>query len=388
MLKDLRKKLTGILEKGPMGLYNEKVFQALVGLFIALLVMEVSLRLFPAQLSKARLLSAVYCNYRFEPDPFLVRKLKPNLDFNIVGKEFSYPLHTVSLGYEGIGFRDDGINSECFAIALGDSFTEGVIDSENLWVELLEKKTGLDFVNMGEARYSPIQEVRMLQKYGAPLKPKLVLWAFYQNDFSDSYDTNKRLREWMEGKPIHSGSENWLIQHSWVCRVFNYIRTYRRAKSEERGDNSQLSPYPYKDGRLSLVFYPSFLERNIDRLVMQEGCKLTKESLLEAKAICQNIKATLVVILIPCKEQSYWHIVKGLIKDSENYDIDQLNTLMNNFCEEQGITCLDLTPIFREHSRKQEQLYYTFDAHWNKEGNHLAAEAILSYLRQEKLLSQ
>ncbi|HHT9119422.1 MAG TPA: SGNH/GDSL hydrolase family protein [Candidatus Hypogeohydataceae bacterium YC41] len=343
--------------------------------------MEVVLRLFPYQLSKLRLLASIYNTYRFESDPLLGKKFKPNLNLTFGAKEHSHSFQTVTLGFTDIGFRDDGINSECFAVAIGDSFTEGFIDGENVWVELLEKKTGLDFVNMGVGGYCPIQEVRMLKKYGTPLRPKLVLWAFFQNDISESYRVNKRLREQAEGKG--QGVENWLIQHSLACQALQYIG--QKINKVQRGGYS--SRRPYKDDHLSFFFDMGYAKEEF-MSNLQEGWKLTRESLLEAKAICQNIKAKFVIILIPCKEQSYWHIVKGLIKDSENYDIDQLNTLMKNFCEEQGITCLDLTPAFQEHAKKGEQLYYTEDGHWNKEGNHLAAEAILDFLKQQGLLPQ
>jgi hypothetical protein len=359
---------------------KQNIFLVLFGLCLAFLALEVSLRLFSSQLSQSSLLAGVYINkYRLEADPFLYKKTKPDLDLMVYYKACSYPFKTVSLGYEGIGFRDDGINSECFAVAVGDSMTEGFIDSENVWVELLEKETGLDFVNMGVNGYSPLQYTRMLQKYGAPLRPKLVLWVFYLNDLEGNSQVNKKLHK---EATIFSPIETWLICHSLAYKTLQLMRG--KTKKLIRGTYSPIGHY--KEDHLYLRFPLNTVKQNLDMPEIREGWKLTQENLMEAKAICQDIKAKLVVILAPYKEQAYWHIVNGMLKDSEGCDVDQLYTIMRNFCEEKGITCLDLTPTFREHAQKGEQLYYAEDCHWNKEGNHLAAEAVLAFLRQEGLI--
>ncbi len=379
MLEDLKVKLRNVLKKEFLRLYIEKVLLILLGLFLAMLFIEALLRLFPYQLSRvSRLMGTAYLNYRFEPDPFLFKKLKPNMNFNVATREFSYHFQTVSLGYEGIGFRDDGIDSECFAVALGDSFTEGWIDKESLWVELLEKETGLDFVNMGVSGYSSIQNARMLQKYGAPLGPKLVIWTFFFNDFYDSCEVDRRLRENIKDDSKHSPLVNWLRRHSLVYQLMRHTGILFKRKD--------YSGRSYKDGNLSLVFNLASCQVDVNNSAFQEGWRLTQESLLKAQTICKDIKAELLVILVPSKEQSYWHVVNGLLEDPENCTVNEPNTLVKNFCKEQGIAYLDLTPVFREHAQKGKQLYYTMDGHWNKEGNQLAAEAILTLLKQESLL--
>jgi hypothetical protein len=324
---------------------------------------ETLLRHFPFQLSRvSRLLAATYLHYRFDPDPFLIRKLKLGLNIYVGAREFSYSFRTVSLGYEGIGFRDDGINSECFAVALGDSFTEGWgVDGEDTWVELLEKKTGKDFVNMGVSGYSSIENVRMLQEYAAPLRPKLILWAFFRNDFCDSYEANRCLRKEAKDNPRRSPVKRWLRRHSLTYQLMRHTGILFKRKD--------FSGRSYKDSNLSLVFNLCNCRTDMHSTVMQEGWRLTQESLLKARALCQDLNAELLVVLIPSKEQSYWHIVKGLVEDPQNCDVDGPDTLVKNLCEEQGIKYLDLTPVFREYAQKGEQLYYAQDGHWNKEGN-------------------
>jgi hypothetical protein len=56
------------------------------------------------------------------------------------------------------------------------------------------------------------------------------------------------------------------------------------------------------------------------------------------------------------------------------------------FCRQEGVRVLDLTPVFRQRATAGEQLYFRFDRHWNVRGNQLVAETILTYLRMEGLI--
>lgn len=62
-------------------------------------------------------------------------------------------------------------------------------------------------------------------------------------------------------------------------------------------------------------------------------------------------------------------IPAGTIIDSE-----QPYKLLDQFCEENQITCVNLLPVFREHT--DSVLYYHYDIHWTTLGNQLAADTI------------
>lgn len=372
-----------------MAPYCKKVLLILFGLLLGVSIIETSLRLFPDQASKILGLD-IHRKYICARDPFLGWKLRPHSNHKMSTREISYSIQTVNLGYEGIGFRDDGIDTECFAVVVGDSLTEGWgVDTEDIWVELLEKETGLDFANMGVGGYGTIQEVRMLQKYGAPLRPKLVLLAFFINDIGDNNNIKRNLQ--YKAGINRTTIRRWLYIHTYTFAVL-YDRIYNpiieMLKHITHNIHNERPPWSfyYKDNTFSLAFsYRRLVDMNTSE--SQEGWRLTQESFLEAKAICKDINARFAIILIPDAGHSYWHIIKGL-NASLDRDLDQLYPLIRDFCNKQDIMCLDLTPTFREHARKGEHLYYTNDGHWNKEGSHLAAKTILEFLKQQDLLTK
>ncbi|MBK8266852.1 MAG: SGNH/GDSL hydrolase family protein [Planctomycetes bacterium] len=122
------------------------------------------------------------------PDPDLEHRLGPGVDFTFKNEDgISVNYRSVPVGANGVCFRDDGINGEVFAIAVGDSFTFGH-DSplEECWVERLEKSLGADVVNLGVTNvYGSTQIQRTLEIHGMQYKPRLIIWAAFTNDWCE-----------------------------------------------------------------------------------------------------------------------------------------------------------------------------------------------------------
>lgn len=70
-------------------------------------------------------------------------------------------------------------------VLLGDSFAEGssVHSHENISAFL--RKSGFEVINLGKGSNGPLIEFATLKEYAEPLKPKIVLWLYYTNDFVD-----------------------------------------------------------------------------------------------------------------------------------------------------------------------------------------------------------
>jgi hypothetical protein len=110
--------------------------------------------------------------------------------------------------------------------------------------------------------------------------------------------------------------------------------------------------------------------------------------LAEVQATAAQNDATLIVLLFPFKEQTYWPIVSTLVDNPAAYDVDWSTEWVKTWCEDQGILYLDLTPVFRAHAAQGEQLYFRYDAHWNECGHALVAQTIYQYLLESGLMSE
>jgi hypothetical protein len=377
---------------------RRNVALALCGLVVGLLLGEIALRLFGNYLPdglKYSLGAARFIAQKrgiFVPDVYLGTKCSPNISAYVDGHpDFSYRVNTISLGFADIGFRDDGIDGKPYAVALGDSFVWGEgVNSDQTWVERLEKETGFDFANLGVNAYGSLQEERMLEKYGLALKPKLVLWAFFPNDFRDNTAFEKAAKKGLPTEKVASYQDDWLKDVDASLRkqslAYNLLALPLAAEDSD-GDNWERAK-SYKSQRLDIMFSIDYWRKRLDLSQddISHGWDLTQRALLQAKELTEQNGVTLVVVLIPFKEQTYWPIASKLVEDPGLYDVDKPGELVRNWCEEQGIRYVDLYPVFREHAQQEEQLYFRYDSHWNSQGHTLAAQTVRDYLVREGLL--
>ncbi len=387
----------------------------LVGIVVAVFLLETFLHLFPEMLPLPVQIVAGFLGEEGarrtaisdfariiydlrEEDDYLGYKYLPDLNVTLKHPEYEYILKTTSLGFDHIGFRDDGINGISgapYAVAVGDSFTEGMgVGMSETWVELLENRSGRDIVNMGISGYSSPQLVRMLTKYGMRLKPKLVLYVFNYTDLIDSAVWQARL-EHSELEPHSSQAENagiaalkeFLHEHSVVYELLQYL--FGMGTYSEHAQ--PFATVRYNDAHLSLVFFtktrwmellkPDSFEK------YRRDWEVTQEAILESNAVARSKGATLVVIITPMKEQIYWDYLKPHLADHQQYDVNQPNRLVADFCELHNIHYLDLTPVLTQKAQRNEQLYFPTDAHWTEKGHEVITDMVFEYLHTHDLLS-
>lgn len=306
------------------------------------------------------------------PDEQLGYKYAPGLvDFSVPfgGNEAKqvYTLTTVSLGYEDVGFRDDGLEGDPFAVVIGDSFTACAnVALEECWVELLEQGTGQDFANLGVGGYSPQQTQRMLTTYGLPLKPKVVIWTFFGNDMNDAW----RFAQFgsgaaREGQFWQHPLRAWLARNSVVYPTlsffwYNYDFFTRLAQAD-----GELIP---RDS--SLVWWLTHTDLTVPELVA--GLNLAEAAILTASEQLQaaDAAAQFVIVILPFREQVY-------ADPRLRPQLDGYNQALLEFGRQHDIMVLDLTPALREVAESQPPpLYFRNDIHLNRRGNEVVAHLL------------
>jgi hypothetical protein len=370
----------------------------LLGLVLGLLTVEAGLRLLDSQLPDSLRYRAGLAQFLantdgvYLPDPNLWHKGAPDIDRVISGHpDYTYHLQTNSLGYQGIGFRDDGFTSQPFAIAIGDSYTWGDgVDNNSSWVEKLETSTNLDIVNLGVSGYGSVQRLRVFQEYGLPLKPKLVLWSFFPNDFYDDghfiwREETGRLAK--RGQP--QSEPDWPEKLDKSLRRSSLTYDWLKIPFTEPEDEEEWERLVYTDSTLDLTFVlRPYWEKRLDLSTeyVIRGQELTEQALSQVQASVDQTGAVLVVIYFPFKEQTYWPLVSTLVDNPEAYDLNWPENWLKAWCEAHEIAYLDLSPSFKERASQGEQLFFRYDAHWNEAGHTLAAQTIQQYLQDADLI--
>jgi hypothetical protein len=284
----------------------------------------------------------------------------------------TYPVSTVSLGYADAGFRDDGLQTEPFAVVIGDSYAScASVKMQACWVELLEKKAGKDLANLSVVGYSPQQEARMLSKYGLPLQPKLVLWIFFANDLNDAWRFDQfGTGAAKEGKSWQNPINAWLARNSVIYNIgsffwYNRYLFYNLAQADR-------ATVP-RDS--NLVWWLTYT--NLDIPEVADGFALTQQAILEARrqTLAQDSQAKFVVIVLPYREQTY-------APAALQPQLDHLNQTLADFCRQHDLTCIDLTVALREKAKSETKpIYFQKDIHLNARGNEIVAELLAQELK-------
>jgi hypothetical protein len=381
---------------------------SILGLGLGLSLVEILLRLVPGALpaeiqpqvtNKAWVIASAsvprfYVEYRrlWEEDPFLREHMKPGLDTVVHGNpEYpSWHIRTSSLDLGPAGFRDERPKEQPYAVVLGDSFGFGVgLRHEDVWLEQLERQTGLPFVNLSQVGASSIQQARIYTKYGRQLQASIVIWMFFQNDMKD----NLRFAHWLDptagvelasrppGRPCQSWLHRALKKYSLIYELLIYW--------QRNCDYAAILPTPvYRDGRLSVTFCldHDICDPAVQARMLAAGWPLTQAAIHDTRQLVEQSGAVLVVLIVPSKEQVYWEQFQKVAGLPANYDVDQLVAPMRAYCAQAEIRCLDLTPVFRAEATSGAQLYFPVDIHWNERGQALVAQAVGDYLRETGLL--
>src|SRR5262249_5095540 len=81
------------------------------------------------------------------------------------------------------GFRNDTDLASADIAVIGDSFVEaGMVASERLMSTTLSRLLGCTVANLGQVAYGPQQELEVLKRYGVALRPRLIVWAFFEGN--------------------------------------------------------------------------------------------------------------------------------------------------------------------------------------------------------------
>jgi GDSL-like Lipase/Acylhydrolase family len=149
--------------------------------------------------------------------PDLGHRHRPQAQARLMGVD----VRTDSRGLRGPGIADEPADGTARIAFVGDSITMGwgVAEKETFAHQVIDGlvKAGLkvDGFNLGVGNYNTRQELALFREVGAPLKPDIIVLAYFIND----------------AEPMPSYADNgWLVEHSaaWVVAGYRFDSLFRQ----------------------------------------------------------------------------------------------------------------------------------------------------------------
>lgn len=319
-------------------------------------------------------------------DPELLHIGRPNTHFagSAMGGnsllEYRLPQSTLTryqwdVTYDDKGFRNPpGLRAADIAV-IGDSYVEGMtVSREQLMTSELAKFEDRTVANLGQSGYGPQQELIVLKRYALPLRPRTVVWMFYEgNDLQDveQYD-----------RAIHHPEGFWpgFIGRSFTRNAL--ARIYHLTKPP--GMKSSGIVVTSADG--PNVFYfdrqSAFSATSLTAATLRD-ISITSQIFREAYEICAGRGIRLVVAFIPTAFRAVKPFCRFPAESScRNWVLNDLPDRMRHAAASASpeIGYLDLTPALSKAAGEGILPYYRDDSHWTEAGHRIVAGALHEYL--------
>lgn len=294
---------------------------------------------------------------------------------------------------EGIGFRNRPVDYKVDAVVVGDSFGFCFNEENDCWVNMLATNTGLGIVNLSQPVTGSISHAKMLQDFGTPLKPPLVIWQFFGNDFNDDYG----LLQWRgDTEPIpdsdtstpenipNPGILDWLRRNSAAVAVLEVAITGQWGGLPE--DQTVFTPnYTVTYGDSQVLQFGKLYERtalDMNRPANQFGLTQSRIAFQQAAERVKIWAGDIVFVIIPTREEVYDDLTEPLMGKTELDKQRSARLAMLDLCTGLELNCLDPLSDFQRRARQGEALYYTDDMHLNTAGNAALAELVQQWIEQ------
>jgi hypothetical protein len=263
------------------------------------------------------------------------------------------------------GFRNpEGLHDEQpRAVVLGDSFARGYCVEKDIAATLRESLGSV--LNLGVDDAGPLVELAALREIAAPLRPRIVVWLFFEgNDLQDLERENRRpeLRRYLD-REYRAGLSARQSEIDETIRSF-----VRRGERMKAGTRDEESPGP---GPVASLATLESLRQKLRRAARAPakpypfGADFLREVLLVARDEARTWEGELVFVYLPA-----WERFDGTRPNPHRGKILSL-------VEELQVPIVDVQESLESHPDPLSLFPFRLRGHYTEDGYALAAAAVL-----------
>lgn len=288
------------------------------------------------------------------------------------------------------GFRNPNTSATADLIFVGDSFTEaGNVPLEESFATMAADKLRLSARNLGICGLCPPEEAVVLECFGLPCRPKIIVWQIYEgNDLPESW----RYQEWAKlGYPPKerqgtSSQEQWSITHmiyrQFVSRKRLWLSGQFKTSSSETIDvrfdptnPDNTLPFLYDEWGSVKSTHPGWSPltsaiRDGHRLLGNSGSQLvllfipTKNHVMDRFVTLDNFSRQRTTSLWPVSDD---HLMAGHLR---------------KFCDELSVPFIDATDAMIEAASKGQLVFLQTDTHLSPLGNEVVCDVLIKKITE------
>lgn len=302
------------------------------------------------------------------------------VDWLRIATDRRYP---VDVTYDGRGFRNARDRDSADVVLIGDSFLEwSIVATSGLVSEELERRLGAPVMNLGQAAYSPQQELLVLRRIGLDMKPRVVVWFFFEGN--DLTDVPRFERFVVESRGRGMAGNASFRERSFIRNAARSLARRRQAPPlAEDGDEARRRSCRTRiDGLPATTLYFAYAGQPLSD-PERESLGTVQRIVNEARLAVDSAGAHFLLVYIPTKFRVY----SGLCEPpadgyARTWAPNELPAIMAAWADSSGIDFLDLTSPLQAASGHAPLLYFEDDGHWTAAGHAVAAAAVAARLQQ------
>ena len=265
-------------------------------------------------------------------------------------------------------------------LALGDSYTHGVcVPSEKGFVAVIRARRP-NTVNLGVNSHGPLTSLATLKEYGPTLKPKLVLWFYYEgNDLRD-------LDGWEKNSPLlmkyvsSSFSQHLFERQPEIDRVLKEYLDAAMAKATAPVAFESIVKLQHLRQAVQSFYERRPVEQGLPAELLEhlrhrgapaaaEDLHLFERILAEAQATAGTWNGRLVFVYLPTWE-------RYRIPELASKDRDRVLGIARRL----NLHVVDMHPVFAAHPDPLSLFPFRRYAHYNEAGHRLVGEEVLKHI--------